>query len=47
MRFHFINEKMRDYDLDLRAQKGHEINKMIVCFDVMLIYVNNIEKHIF
>jgi len=26
MRFHLENKKIRDYDLDLMAKKGHEIN---------------------
>ena len=35
MRFHFINKKIRNYDL--------EIKKMIIYVNVMLIYVNNID----
>ena len=47
MRFLFINKKVKGYDLDLMALKGHEINKMIIYVNVVLIYVNNIEKKIF
>jgi len=35
-----------DYDLDLMAEKGHGINKMIIYVNIMLIYVNNKEKKI-
>ena len=47
MGFQFINKKIGDYDLDIMDYKyDHEIKKMIIHVNVMLINVNNREKKV-
>ena len=47
MRFHFINKKSGIMTLTSWLKYDHEIKKMIFYVNVMLIYVNNIDKKYF
>ncbi len=44
-RFHFVNKKLGIMTLSSWLNYDHEIKQMIIFVNVMLIYVNNIEKN--